>query len=94
MFSPLDGHVPHWTEALASAKAGAHYRITQLVFAMVRDRCHEIGLHEGDEVACIDNRDWALDLEKSDGRRVILERQYAWFVSVDRVDGLGSEKSA
>jgi Fe2+ transport system protein FeoA len=78
-------HVPDSAHALASAKRGSRYRITQLVFSMVRDRCADLGLHPGDEVDCIDNRGWAVHLQRSDGRRVILDQDYAWFVEVELV---------
>jgi len=86
-------HVPDSAHALASAKRGSRYRITQLVFAMVRDHCAELGLRVGDEVDCIDNRSWALHLERSDGRRVILDRDYAWFVEVELVHVPGTGTS-
>jgi hypothetical protein len=79
--------LPDWERALASAKPGARYRIIQLVFAMVRDQCRELGLGEGDEVECVENRSWSLLLERSDGRKVVLQRDYAWFVQVDLLDG-------
>jgi len=78
-------NVPDSAHALASAKRGSRYRIRQFVFAMVRDRCAELGLRVGDEVECIGNRSWAVHLERSDGRRVILDRDDAWFVEVELV---------
>jgi hypothetical protein len=78
-------HVPDSAHALASAKRGSRYRIKQLVFAMVRDRCADLGLHQGDEVDCIDNRGWAVHLQASDGRSVILDQDFAWFVEVELV---------
>ena len=72
-----------WVETLAAAKPGAPYRITDLVFSMVRDRCRELGLAEGDEIRCVENGRRSLCLERSDGRRVSLDRDYAWFVQVE-----------
>jgi hypothetical protein len=56
---------------------------------MVRDRCRELGLDEGDEVDCIENRSWCLLLECSNGRKVVFQRDYAWFVQVEPLDGRG-----
>jgi hypothetical protein len=52
---------------------------------MVRDRCADLGLHLGDEVECIDNRGWAVHLQLANGRKVILDQDYAWFVEVELV---------
>ena len=74
-----------WSEALAAARPGARYRIADLVFVMVRDRCRELGLEEGDEVRCVGNQGWAVELERPDRRRVSMEHDYAWFVQVELV---------
>jgi hypothetical protein len=82
----FDTPLPRWDQALASAKRGARYRIRHFVFVMVREHCREAGLAEGDEVKCLDNRGWAVHLERSDGHSLIIERDYAWFVEVEVVD--------
>jgi hypothetical protein len=72
-----------WAEALGAAEPGARYRISDLVFSLVRDRCRELGLEEGDEIRCLENRRWWLELERPDGSSVLLESDYAWFVQVE-----------
>jgi hypothetical protein len=90
MSASASAQVPDHGDALASAKPGASYRIKQLPLAIVRDRCRELGLEEGEVVRCADNRTWLLQLERTDGRMVGLERDYARFVAVELVDGQGS----
>jgi hypothetical protein len=76
-----------WVTALAAAEHGVDYRITDIVFSMVRDRCRDLSLAEGEEIRCVDNQPSFLCLERSDGCRVSLERHYAWFVQVEPIDG-------
>ena len=83
--------LPSWTHPLANARPGLRYRITELAPSMVRDRCRELGLERGDQVTCIDAARWSLCLMKLDGRRVTLERDYAWFVQVEALPALKSQ---
>ena len=75
-----------WAETLGAARPGSSYRVSELVFTHVRDRCEELGIREGDEVRCLGSQRWALELQRSDGRRVLLEQDYAWFVQVEHVE--------
>jgi hypothetical protein len=72
-------------QLLANADPGRRYRITEVVTFMARDLLGELGLREGDEVGCIENRRWSMQLERADGRRLSLQRDYAWFVEVEAV---------
>lgn len=75
--------LPSWTQCLANARPGLRYRICDLAFSMVRDRCRDLGLEQGQDVTCIEAGRWSICLERLDGRRVNLERDYAWFVQVE-----------
>ena len=79
---------PHWSwaESLAVARPGMRYRVTEIIYSLVRDRCEELGINRGDEISCLELHGRALELERTDGRRVVLERDYAWFVQVDPVE--------
>lgn len=79
---------PHWSwaDALAAARPGARYRIRDIVFSMVHEHCEALDLHRGDELLCLRNQRWALELKRPDGRRVHLERDFAWFVQVEPVE--------
>lgn len=79
-----------WANALAAAEPGSRYRITDVVFSLVREYCEGLGLERGDEVRCAANRGWALELERVDGCRILLERDYAWFVQVKPVEQAGA----
>lgn len=81
-----DLHRWSWIDALAAAHPGGRYRVTALLYSGVRDRCRELGCAEGEEFLCVDKHDGALVLERSDGSRLRLEREYAWFVEVERID--------
>jgi hypothetical protein len=52
---------------------------------MARDHLGELGLVAGDQVACVENHRWAMHLERADGQRVSLQRDYAWFAEVETV---------
>ena len=89
-----DTHEYSWTDALALATPGTQYRITQLGVTTARDRCRNLGLQQGDELVCVDNRRSAVHLARPDGLRVTLERDHAWFVQVEPVGGHGPRSPA
>jgi hypothetical protein len=88
--SRTSNHSPAWhgAELLAQARSGRHYRITNVVTVMARGRFAEIGLSEGDEIACVENRDGSMTLERPDAEHVSLQRDFAWFAYV-RPIGVG-----
>jgi hypothetical protein len=71
-----------WTEALATARPGARYRLETIRSSLARARCRELGCAEGEIVVCTDNRAGLVRLERTDGRAVALERSLAWFVQI------------
>ena len=74
-------------EALVFARPGEIYRIEDILFGMVRDRCMELGCDEGSEVMCVDNDDVGVSVSLADGRRKFIGREYAWFVRVRSLGG-------
>jgi hypothetical protein len=74
-----------WEHSLATAEAGLRYRVTCAVFSIVRERCHEVGCAEGDELTCIENTTEGVMLATSDERIIFIERMYAWLVRVEPV---------
>ncbi|HZD03274.1 MAG TPA: ferrous iron transport protein A [Longimicrobiales bacterium] len=74
-----------WMEALASAKPGRRYRIEDILFSVVSDRCRELGCVPGDELVCMENDGDGVSIVGPDGRWKLLEREYAWFVRVEPV---------
>lgn len=82
----------YWLHPLATARPGRTYEVKGLLFSLVRQRCHRRGLHEGDEIACIENQGAHrhVVVRRPDGQLAELEREYAWFVQVEPLDGPGS----
>lgn len=79
-----DPRVP-WTEALASAKPGQRYRIAEILFDTVRQRCQELGYAEGDGIICMENDSVGVWVVGDDDRWRLLEREYAWFIRVEAI---------
>lgn len=75
-----------WADALAAARPGVHYRASRIFFSMVRNRFSELGFSVGDEFVCTENKSEGVVLRRHDGRRVRLEREYAWFVEVEPIE--------
>lgn len=74
-----------WVAALASAKPGRHYRIGEILFDAVRERCAELGYAEGDEIICMENDRRGVCVVGDDDTWRILDRHYARFVRVEPV---------
>jgi hypothetical protein len=72
-----------WTEALATARPGARYRVARIPFSLARARCAQLGCSEGQVFTCRANAGGTLVLEGPEGRRVILERELAWFIQAE-----------
>lgn len=70
------------SRSLARASPGRSYRVTGVFFSMVRDRCADFDCREGDTLLCLENAADGLLLRRSNGARMRLEREYAWFVQV------------
>ena len=73
-----------WSESLGAVRAdpGQVLRVRQILFGMVRDRCHEIGLEEGTELRYWERTPEGVTLELRGSGRRTLELPYAWFVQV------------
>jgi len=74
-----------WAEALATAEPGRRYRVSRVLFDLVRNRCRELGFREGDEVTCTSNDGEGVVLQCRTTRGARIEREYAWFIKVEQV---------
>lgn len=82
-----NGRWPWWeTAAGLSPDPSRAFRIEHILFGMVRDRCTELGLVEGQEVRCLRRTRDEVRLELSDGTIRSLELPWAWFVQVQPVE--------
>jgi hypothetical protein len=70
--------------SLAHIEPRQHVRIRSILFSTLREFCRDIGLHEGDEVVCRRASATILVLRAANGRTVLLERDRARFIEVDR----------
>jgi hypothetical protein len=78
-------HVPwSWSESLGGLRPDPSqaFRVERIRCGMVKDRCSEIGLREGQEVRCRGRTREDVSVELSDGRVSALELPFAWFVQV------------
>lgn len=73
-----------WWEAAAGLRPDPSltHRVERILSGMVRDRCTEIGLAEGQEVRCLGRTRDEVRLELPDGTVRSLELPWAWFVQV------------
>lgn len=74
-----------WSESLALAEPGKRYVIKTIRLSLAQMRCADFGCGEGEVVTCLENGYGGVLLEIPDGRRVRMEREYAWFVKVEAV---------
>jgi Fe2+ transport system protein FeoA len=74
-----------WVDTLSAARPGSQYRVTSLLFSLVRKRCRDLGIAEGDTLRCLANGPGGVSLSRTDGRRLVLEREHGWFVQVEPV---------
>lgn len=74
-----------WTESLGGVRHGdlRPYRIRRILFGMVEDHCHELGLFEGDTVRCLRRDAGELEVRLATGTIRRLPTEYAWFVEVE-----------
>lgn len=78
-----------WTESLGGLRPNPDrfFKVRTIIFGLVRDRCHDLGLLEGQEIRCIDRTPERVVFQRADGLRQELELPYAWFIEVEAVDG-------
>jgi hypothetical protein len=76
-----------WHESLGGLKAETveSYRIRRILFGMVKDRCSELGLTEGETFRCMDRDRDGVEIQLSCGTVRKLDLPYAWFVEVEPV---------
>jgi hypothetical protein len=55
------------------------------LFSLVRNRCSDLGIAEGDMLHCLANGRGGISLSRTDGRKLELEREYGWFVQVEPI---------
>lgn len=72
--------------SLAGVEAGETVVIESILFDSLRELCAELGLHAGDRARCRANGPRFLFLEAPGGRVVSLDRDWARFVAVRRID--------
>ncbi len=82
-----------WTESLGGARPDRRerLRVKWILFDSVRERCHELGLREGEEVRCRERSADRVVVELPDRAIRRLELPFAWFVQVEPV---GEERPA
>ena len=76
-----------WAESLGGVRPDAEraFRVKRILFGLVRDRCFDMGLQEGQEVRCRDRTREQVLLELPGGGVHSLELPYAWFIEVSPV---------
>jgi len=76
-----------WHESLGGLKAESvgSYRIRRILFGMVKDRCSELGLTEGETIRCRNRDRDGVEVQLSCGSVRKLDLPYAWFVEVEPV---------
>ncbi|MDZ7780752.1 MAG: hypothetical protein U5R14_12585 [Gemmatimonadota bacterium] len=76
-----------WNESLGgiAVEGGGAYRIRRILFGMVRDRCTELGLSEGDIIRCTHRDREMVEVRLSSGCKKKLDLAYAWFIKVEPV---------
>lgn len=83
-----------WTESLGRVRHGdlRPYRIRKILFGMVQDHCHELGMREGDTVRCLRKDAQELEVRLATGTVMHLPNEYAWFVEVE-AEGAGQPEA-
>ena len=76
-----------WWESLGNAAADALgvLEVRRIAIGIVRDRCFELGLREGQRIVCRRRSRDLVTVELPGGEIRTLELAYAWFVQVRRV---------
>lgn len=71
-----------WPRSLATAGAGEHLRIAQVLFGTIERKCEKAGIRAGDLVTCTSADGSNVHLELENGDEVDLDLSTAWFVEV------------
>jgi hypothetical protein len=87
-------HIPRsWSETLGgvSTDPGSPLEVLQIRLGLVKDRCWEIGLREGQEVRFQRRSGEGVTVELAGGEVRSLELPYAWFVEVRSIASASDE---
>lgn len=78
-----------WHDSLGgiSAEADGAFRVRRILFGVVKDRCRELGLEEGDTIRCRRKDHDGVEIELSSGDRKRMDLTHAWFIEVEPVPG-------
>lgn len=80
-----------WCESLGGLSPGAasSFRVRRILFGLVKERCEDVGIREGQTIQCRhrDHEEVIVELPNGDLRS--LELPYAWFVQVTPMDSTG-----
>ncbi len=73
-----------WTESLGGVRPDRDQtlRVRRILFGLVRDRCYDLGIREGQELRCRSRTPHEVHLELEGGGVRSLDLAYAWFVGV------------
>lgn len=74
---------------LSDAEPGDLVRVRLIVFELVRSRCWDLPLREGDMLQYIDGGGRDITVARLDGTRVLVPYECARFVGIDLVAGEG-----
>jgi len=82
--------------SLASVAPGERVRVTEIFFQIVRNRCWELGIRDGDVLECLETDDEAVLLRHPRRGVVSIERSCARFVltASPSLEGRGFASSA
>lgn len=72
--------------SLAAAAPGERFLIKRIHFALVRDRCSELGIREGEVLRCLRNTAKEVVVEFPQRHTTALEIHYARFVELRDAD--------
>ena len=70
---------------LVGAPENTRLRVRGIAYQPLRDSCHDIGIHVGDELTCVASTSSHLVLELSAHRRVLLERLFSNYIEVEPI---------
>ena len=68
--------------SLAEVRPDERVRVQLILYGILRDLCDGAGLHEGDCVTCRRSSGAHLVLESEHRRRIVIDQEWARFISV------------
>ena len=71
-----------WSKSLAVVTAGHAVQVERMLFETVRDYCYASGIRDGAVLECLARDSSGVEVQKPDGSRTRVPREYAWFISV------------